>query len=109
MAGIGPAVMTEVPQALAPLIEQKQTIAAALARQVAYCSQRRDTNHPAFRGCVDWHSSVHGVWALTAYQRATGDAQYAPLLASILNAQALAREQEHLRQAPLFEKPYGRA
>lgn len=99
----------EVPSALAPLEEQKQAIASDLARQVAFCSQRKDTDHPAFKGCVDWHSSVHGIWALTAYQRATGDAQHAPLVASILNGHALAREQEHLRQAPSFEMPYGRA
>ena len=36
---------------------------------------RRDTEHPAFHGCVDWHSACHGVWALLAYQRATGDAR----------------------------------
>jgi len=104
-----PAAAAEVPQALAPLFEQKQTIAAALARQIAYCSSRRDTDHPAFRGCIDWHSSVHGIWALLAYQRATGDSQYAPLVASILDARALAREREHLRQSPTFEMPYGRA
>jgi Protein of unknown function (DUF2891) len=101
--------IAQVPQALTPLVEQKQAIAAALARQAAYCSARRDTDHPAFKGCVDWHSSVHGVWALLAYQRATGDNQYAPLVASILDRQALAREREHLRQSPMFEMPYGRA
>jgi hypothetical protein len=109
MVAIGPAAMAQVPQTLTPLAEQKQAIAAALARQAAYCSSRRDTDHPAFKGCVDWHSSVHGVWALLAYQRATGDARYAPLVASILNRQALAREREHLRQSPMFEMPYGRA
>jgi len=101
--------MAQVPKELTPLVERKQTIAAALARQVAYCSSRRDTDHPAFKGCVDWHSSVHGVWALVAYQRATGDSQYAPLVASILDRQALAREREHLRQSATFEMPYGRA
>ena len=108
MAGMGSAA-AEVPAPLAPLMEQKQAMAAELARQVAFCSQRKDTDHPAFKGCVDWHSAVHGVWALVAYQRATGDAQYAPLVASILNKPALVREQEHLRQAPSFEMPYGRA
>jgi Protein of unknown function (DUF2891) len=94
---------------LAPLMERKQAIAAALAQQVAYSSQREDTTHPAFKGCVDWHSSVHGVWALVAYQRATGDRQYAPLVSSILNKPALIREEQHLRRAPAFEMPYGRA
>jgi hypothetical protein len=109
MAGIGPTAGAQVPQALAPLVEQKQAIATELARQVAFCSKRRDTDHPAFKGCVDWHSSVHGVWALIAYQRATGDTQYAALVASILDRDALAREREHLRQATKFEMPYGRA
>jgi len=109
MAGMNAAAAAGVPQQLTPLVEQKQAIAAALARQIAFCSARKDTDHPAFKGCVDWHSAVHGVWALLAYQRATGDSQYAGLVASILDKQALAREREHLRQAPMFEMPYGRA
>jgi hypothetical protein len=99
----------EPPPELAALDHDKQTTAADLARQVAYCSGRQDTAHPAFKGCIDWHSAVHGVWALLAYQRATGDAQYAALVASILNKDALAQERAHLQQAPLFEMPYGRA
>ena len=108
VAGIGVS-MAKVPAPLVPLMEGKQAVAAELARQVAFGSRRRDTDYPAFKGCVDWHSAVHGVWALVAYQRATGDAQYAPLVASILNGDALAQEREHLRQAPSFEMPYGRA
>src|SRR5262249_48789535 len=69
----------------------------------------QDTRHPAFKGCVDWHSAVHGVWALIAYQRATGDAQYSSLMASILNRDALLAEREHLSCSPQFEMPYGRA
>jgi hypothetical protein len=76
---------------------------------VAYASRRQDTDHPAFKGCVDWHSAVHGVWALTAYQRATGDAQYSPLVTSILNGDALRAERAHLVRSPQFEMPYGRA
>src|SRR6516165_5107779 len=108
MAGTG-SVAAEAPASLAPLMEQKQVVASELARQVAFCSQRNDTDHPAFRGCVDWHSAVHGVWALIAYQRATGDAQYSPLVTSILNADALRAERAHLVRSPQFEMPYGRA
>jgi hypothetical protein len=108
--GTGPlAAAAQVPPPLLPLMEQKAAIASELARQVAFCSRRQDTHHPAFRGCVDWHSAVHGVWALVAYQRATGDQQYAALVSSILDKEALAREREHLRQAPRFEMPYGRS
>jgi hypothetical protein len=103
------ALASEVPSSLAPLLEQKDSIVSDLARQVAYCSQRRDTQHPAFKGCVDWHSSVHGVWALIAYERATGNRQYAPIVSSILVPGALALERDHLRQSPQFEMPYGRA
>jgi hypothetical protein len=107
IGGTGPAAPT--PPELAPLQDDKDAIAAKLARQVAYASRRQDSNHPAFKGCVDWHSAVHGVWALIAYQRATGDAQYSSLVASILNADALRAEREHLLRSPQFEMPYGRA
>src|SRR5262245_34376899 len=60
------------PPSLAPLAERKNAIAADLARQAALCSARRDTDHFAFKGCIDWHSAVHGVWALLAYEKATG-------------------------------------
>jgi len=108
VGGTGPA-GAEMPPALAPLQQQKDGIATDLARQAAYCSQRQDTQHPAFKGCVDWHSAVHGVWALVAYERATGNRQYAPVVSSILAKEALASEREHLRQSPRFEMPYGRA
>lgn len=103
------ALAAQSPPSLAPLVERKAVIASQLARQVAFCSSRRDTDNPAFQGCIDWHSAVHGVWALTAYERATGDRRFSPLVASILDVDKLKREREHLRQAPLFEMPYGRA
>ena len=95
--------------ALGSLVERKETIAADLAAQAALCSSRRDTDHFAFKGCIDWHSAVHGVWALLAFERATGDRRHAPLVASILDKDAIAREREYLRRLPRFEMPYGRA
>jgi hypothetical protein len=103
------AMADQVPAALLPLSNSKEAIAADLARQIAMCSQRQDSRNIAFRGCVDWHSAVHGMWALVAYEKATGDHQYARLVASILNKQGVAQELEHLRQSPSFEMPYGRA
>lgn len=105
----GTAHAADTPKELVALDHDKATIAAELARQVAYCSGRPDTSNPAFKGCIDWHSSVHGVWALLAYQRATGDAHYAALVNSILNKDALAQERAHLAKAPSFEMPYGRS
>ena len=103
------AIAADTPPSVARLSEQKKTIASDLARQVAYCSARKDTDYPAFKGCIDWHSAVHGVWALTAYERATGDQQYSALVASILNPDALRLERDHLQKSPRFEMPYGRA
>jgi hypothetical protein len=108
MGGTG-AAAAPTPRELAFFQDNKGGIVADLARQVAYASQRQDTGHPAFNGCVDWHSAVHGVWALIAYQRATGDAQYSSLVASILNRAALCAEREDLARSPQFEMPYGRA
>jgi len=83
--------------------------AAALAQPIAACVVRRDTSHAVFRGCIDWHSSVHGMWALIAYGRITGDRQYENLVLSLLDPARLALEREDLRRRPDFEMPYGRA
>ncbi len=103
------AIAEEAPPNLVKLLDQKKAIASDLASQVAFCTSRRDTDNPAFKGCIDWHSAVHGVWALTAYERATGDRQYSTLVSSILNGDAIRLEREHLKQEPQFEMPYGRA
>lgn len=108
-AATGGANAAQVPPSLVQLLKGKRAIAADLARQVAMCSSRRDTSNPAFKGCVDWHSAVHGVWALVAYERATGDHQYAHLISSILSKQGIEKERAHIRNAPMFEMPYGRA
>ena len=87
----------------------KAEIAKALAGAVAGAVVRHDTNHIAFHGCIDWHSAVHGTWALTAYTRMTGDRQYEPLIGSILTADKIAAERSFIAERPDFEMPYGRA
>lgn len=98
----------ERPAALQTLIDQRSEIATRLAAQIAFCVARRDTAHAAFNGCIDWHSSVHGVWALMAYQRATGSLEYAKLFEEKLDPTLLEDEMELLRRRPGFERPYGR-
>ena len=70
---------------------------------------------PAFYGCYDWHSSVHGHWLLARLARLYPDAETAAAsraaLARSLTAANLQREAEYL-QAPgrgSFERPYGLA
>ena len=98
-----------MPSALAALVEQRAAIAFNLSHPIADCVARRDTTHPAFHGCIDWHSAVHGTWALVAYARATGDHRYDALIDATLEPTALAAEQRDLAARPNFEMPYGRA
>ncbi|HLK75074.1 MAG TPA: DUF2891 family protein [Streptosporangiaceae bacterium] len=47
-----------------------------LAAPIEACIMRDDTAHPAFHGCVDWHSAVHATFSLLAISRLTGDPAY---------------------------------
>jgi len=91
------------------LLERRGQIARALVEPILASVARKDTAHAAFHGCIDWHSAVHGAWALTAYARATGDAACAALLEETLQPEPLAAERALLATRPDFEMPYGRA
>jgi hypothetical protein len=70
---------------------------------------------PAFYGCYDWHSSVHGHWLLARAARRFPDAQFAPqaraALARSLTDANIGAETAYLRGAgrASFERPYGLA
>ena len=71
--------------------------------------------HPAFFGCYDWHSSVHGHWLLARLARRGLDeataAKARAALAANLTPERIATEVAYLR-APgraSFERPYGLA
>lgn len=80
-----------------------------LATEPARHVLRHDTVHPVFHGCIDWHSACHGIWALIAHQRVTGDNRYAHIVDSLLMPEKLAREAADLAARLDFEMPYGRA
>jgi hypothetical protein len=70
---------------------------------------------PAFRGCFDWHSAVHGHWLLARLARRYPDAPFAAraraALAADLAPEPLAAEVRYL-EGPgraSFERPYGLA
>lgn len=70
---------------------------------------------PAFYGCYDWHSAVHGHWLLVRLARLHPYEPFAPearrALARSLTAEKLAAEAAYLN-APgrqTFERPYGLA
>ena len=70
---------------------------------------------PAFYGCYDWHSSVHGHWLLARLVRTFPNAPFAPAareaLRQSLTAENIAQEAAYLRAEgrDSFERPYGLA
>ena len=70
---------------------------------------------PAFYGCYDWHSSVHGHWLLVRLLRTFPDAWFAgaarEALRKSLTAENLKQEAAYIRGEgrASFERPYGLA
>src|SRR6266576_362144 len=70
---------------------------------------------PAFYGCYDWHSSMHGHWLLVRLVRSFPNAAFAPpareALRQSLTAENLAQEARYVRSEgrSSFERPYGLA
>ncbi len=70
---------------------------------------------PAFFGCYDWHSSVHGHWLLVRLVRTFPGAPFVPsareALRQSLTAENIAQEAAYLRAEgrASFERPYGLA
>jgi len=71
------------------------------------------STHPAFYGCFDWHSSVHGHWMLVSVLRQFPDLPEAKLIREVLTenltAENLKIEAAHFThpEAKSFERPYG--
>src|SRR6202008_2949034 len=65
-------------------LQQAPHWADLLAQVPAQHVLRHDTIHPAFHGCIDWHSACHAIWALLAYRGQSGDPRYDAIVDSIL-------------------------
>lgn len=69
--------------------------------------------HPAFYGCFDWHSSVHGHWMLARLLRMQSGLPEATAIREVfrehLTAENLRREAAYFARAESksFERPYG--
>ncbi|MEX0829411.1 MAG: DUF2891 family protein [Nitrospirales bacterium] len=80
----------------------------ALAERVEESFLRRDTRHPVFCGCIDWHSSVHGAYALLTAARLAGQSRWADTVDAALSPECLHAELASLRNGELnHELPYG--
>jgi hypothetical protein len=70
---------------------------------------------PAFYGCYDWHSAVHGHWMLARLSRIFPTAEFAAearaAIARNITAENIAGEVRYLNDAgrAAFERPYGLA
>jgi hypothetical protein len=68
---------------------------------------------PAFYGCFDWHSAVHGHWLLVRLVRTFPEADFAgparTALARSLTQANIAGEMEYAEGRAGFERPYGLA
>ena len=96
--------------ALDALVQGRADIAKALAGAVREAVARNDTAHDAFCGCIDWHSAVHGTWALMAYARMTGDtSSMMRCWRRRCGRRSSPPSATLLRARPDFEMPYGRA
>jgi len=93
--------------------EYPNKIAHTLASDVDLLPPRKLT--PAFFGCYDWHSAVHGHWLLARAVKMFPQAAFAPparaALAQSLTVENIAAEVAYLRTEgrASFERPYGLA
>jgi hypothetical protein len=82
---------------------------AELVNSVQNCISRADTSYPVFHGCIDWHSSVHGHWALLRAYRVLKDPRLLAQVTTAFTRKAMAEEYRYLQSNAWFEMPYGRA
>jgi Protein of unknown function (DUF2891) len=120
----------EFPAAAAPLDAAAAARFAALALKCLHQEYPNHISHtlngdsdarppreltPAFYGCLDWHSDVHGHWLLVRLLRLFPDAPFVgearAAVARSLTPQNIAGEIAYLRGAgrASFERPYGLA
>ncbi len=92
------------------LLARRDELVRSFATVVAAGVARVDTAHPAFHGCYDWHSAVHGTYALLAASRLTGDPTFAETALSQAGPVAVAAEATALADGRLDDEvPYGMA
>ena len=64
---------------------------------------------PAFYGCYDWHSAVHGHWLLARANRVKANPAAQAALKRSITQPNIARELAYMKTRKAFERPYGLA
>lgn len=98
----------ELPQSSANVDAFLEKLGAIVFQSI----QRKDTSSAAFHGCLDWHSAVHGHWALLRIARsieAENEEKWKTFVRESLSPVNVNIERQQLREKAAFEMPYGRA
>ena len=91
-------------------LDARQGWLEQLGVPILACSANVDTGHPAFHGCIDWHSHVHATYALHVIYRVTGEQSWLDAADQTLDPVALAAELADLQDGGIAgELPYGYA
>lgn len=82
----------------------------SLAEPILECAANEDSDHPAFDGCIDWHSNVHALYSLHVLYRVTGNQKYLDAAEDGVTPTALAAELVDVQSGELPQEiPYGYA
>lgn len=69
------------------------------------------TLHPAFYGCFDWHSAVHGHWSLVSllkqYPNLENSEEIKTLLSQNINKENILTEVKYFEEDNAYERTYG--
>jgi hypothetical protein len=88
---------------------QREDFLRDLAVPISSCVPQDDTAWPAFHGCYDWHSAVHGTWSLLTISRLLDEPSYAAPAEGLLDPAAIEAELDLLQDGGPWpsEIPYG--
>ncbi|MEK7468912.1 MAG: DUF2891 family protein [Planctomycetota bacterium] len=105
LSGLCLSARSEEPEVKPPTLD---SVCDAMAPIIAKGIAEKDTAAPVFHGNIDWHSAVHGHWALFRIARATGrHGEEARLADESLEPGLILKEMALLKDDPLGELPYG--
>lgn len=90
-------------------LKNRNTYIKTLAYSIIENIKKQDSSYPIFHGCIDWHSAVHGHWALLRAYRMTKGMDFFDAVTNSINEEGMYKEYTMLQLNPNFEMPYGRA
>jgi Protein of unknown function (DUF2891) len=108
----GPTISASTPEAqpaFAPdVVGGVANVPRTLSAPITECVVREDSSHPVFHGCIDWHSAIHGNYALRVISRLTSDTKFVEVAQSVMTPDGLRSELASVNAGELNQEiPYG--